>query len=133
MSDIKKIRDYRGNRTKKIVETLAEKQRRHDDFLRKLDEAADRVLSGKVKNAPTEDELKEMRRQKPEVGEVLDALFDVADRINDLPVSPKVAPVAVPHPENDALPVSPLDAPPLGEAVENLSTLVRDKKFKSKF
>jgi hypothetical protein len=72
----------RTRRTGKIIETLEQKQKRHDDFLRRLDEAADRVLSGRsTVTAPTEDELKEMRRQKPEVGEVLDALFDVADKL----------------------------------------------------
>ena len=84
MSDVKKLKNYhRSRRTGKIIETLEQKQKRHDAFLRLLDEKADEVLAGKHKNkpTPTDDELLEMRREKPEVGEVLDLIFEVAEKM----------------------------------------------------
>ena len=88
MSDIKKIKNFRQLRQKKVIETLEQKQKRHDDFLNRLDEIADKVLSkrlsGEPATVPTETELAEMRRDKPEIFDVCESLFTVADKMNKL-------------------------------------------------
>lgn len=90
---IDKIRHFRHNRrTGKVIETLAQKQKRETEFLQKLDALADKVLSGQTSGSVTDDEIKEIERNAPEVVEMVNALMYVAERI------PTAAPTV---PEND--------------------------------
>jgi hypothetical protein len=86
MSDIKKVRDYsKSRRTQKIKETFAEKQKREDAFLNRLDEIADEILSKRLSGqplvVPSDAELVKMRFHKPEIFELTDSLFRVADKM----------------------------------------------------
>jgi hypothetical protein len=88
MSDIKKVRAFgKHRRTAKIKETLADKQRREDAFINRLDEIADEILSKRLSGqplvVPTDAELNTLAIQNPETAEMLAMLFDVADKMKN--------------------------------------------------
>lgn len=93
MSDIKRVKNFnRSRRTGKVIETLEARQKRETAFLLELERLADKVLakrlSGEPSNVPTANELAEMKRTKPEVFEMLDALDYVAEKVGNLPPVP---------------------------------------------
>lgn len=86
MSNKKNVQNFRHNRrTGKAIETIADREKRYNNMLNLLDQKADEILAKRgTKNtapAPSQSELDELARQNPETAEMLEKLFEIADKM----------------------------------------------------
>lgn len=81
MSNRKTIENFKSRRTTKIIETVADREKRQDNLLLTLNSIADDVLSGRHKNipVPTDEELDQLAISNPDIAALIGNLFYVVN------------------------------------------------------